>query len=219
MSTKKRTAKKASKRTRAKRSAPRGEPKKELLKERPFRTKVEDFVRTYKATGDLSEAVAKSGLSRGRAVELIQIHPELREDVSSVLADCGVTPQFIVRQYMRLASSDPRRAFDEKGNLKTVPEMDDDLAAAITEVTSSAREYERKDGRSETETTTKIRLVGKETALRELSKLSQLVEEPTLRVGNAPGEKFELNNGTPQETRADVIASLLSMIVPKPDPT
>lgn len=176
-----------------------------------------DFVKEYKKTGDIVEACGLSGLSNGNAKMLIECHPELRADMTALLASCGVTPTLIVTQLRRLATSDIRKTHDKDGNPLSLHELDDDTAMAITKIRSYERSIEKKDGTEEKETTTEIALADREGPTRELAKMAGLASD-RLEIANPRGEKFNINNEGPTETRDQIIASLLALVIPKKDP-
>lgn len=53
------------------------------------------------------------------------------ELAENALENVGITTQMIVRELARIAFGDPRRLFDEKGNLRPIHELDDDAAALV----------------------------------------------------------------------------------------
>lgn len=177
------------------------------------RERVHDFVAAYKKTGDLSEAITTSGLSRGHAVDLVASHPELREDISSILVRCGVTPDLIAQELRRIATFNPKDMLDENGLMRPMHQWPDDLARAVQGMDVSRREY--KD--DSVEVTHKPRFADKLGPLRELAKMSAMASD-RLEIANPKGEKFTINNDGPTETRDQIIASLLSMVAPKKDP-
>lgn len=172
-----------------------------------------DFVVEYKKTGDIAEACGLSGLSNGRAKMLIETHPELREDISLLLAKCGVTPELVITELRRIASYDPKQMLDANGNVLPMQQWPEDLTRAVSGMDVSRREY-RDDS---TETTHKPRFADKLGPLKELARMSALASD-RVEIANAPGQKFGITNDAPAETKDQIIASLLSLVAPKKDP-
>jgi len=173
------------------------------------------FVQIYKTTGDIIQAGAEARLSQGEAKMLVQSHPELREDIISLLNRLGCTPERIVTEMRRIAFSDPRQLVDAGGKQLPLHQWPEDFARAISgmDVTHST---ELRDGEPvATETTYKPRLWDKGSQLKELAKMQAIAGSDGVRVGNQPGETFR-GDGT--ETREAIMLSLLALVTPTKDP-
>lgn len=80
-------------------------------------------------------------------------------------AIAGLTVERTLQEIARVAYQDPRKLFDEKGNLKSIPDLDDDAAASVASL-EVTEEFEGigKD-RESVGFTKKIKLWDKNTAL------------------------------------------------------
>lgn len=86
-----------------------------------------------------------------------------------MIEELAITPGRVLREYARIAFADPRKLYDENGDLKKPSEWDDDTAAAVSGV--DIQEHTYKDGKSDSETTTtnrKARMHDKKSALEVL---------------------------------------------------
>lgn len=83
-----------------------------------------------------------------------------------------ITRERVLREIARLAFSDPRRLFDEEGNLKPVHELDDDTAAAVESIDVSV--LPRSSGGHQTR---KVKLWDKKSALAKLGEHLGLFKE------------------------------------------
>ncbi len=187
----------------------RGEP-------HPFpthRDKCEAFVREYKKTGSIALASKHSGLSNGQGADLVRNHPDLRADISALLAECGVTPTLIATELRRLATFDPRQMLDADGRVRPMQDWPEDLARAVQGMDVGFREFKDES----TEVTHKPRFADKLGPLKELARMSAMASD-RIEIANPPGQKFSVNNEGSLETRDQVIASLLALVAPKKDP-
>lgn len=184
---------------------------------RTHREKVTEFVEEYKKTGSITDACRLSGLSNGHAKDLIQCHPELREDISSLLARCGVTPEVVVTELRRIATYDPRQMLDESGETRPMQEWPEDLARAVSGMDVVTRRYEHENAPDTVETTHKPRFADKLGPLKELARMAGLAAD-RIEIANPRGEKFGIHNDAPAETKDQIIASLLAIVAPKKDP-
>lgn len=90
-----------------------------------------------------------------------------------------ITRERVLIEMARIAFSDPRKMFDEDGQLLPIVDMDDDTVAAIGGVDMNMRSVRGPDGEStnETEGVHKIKVWDKNSALEKLSKHLGLFEQ------------------------------------------
>lgn len=81
-----------------------------------------------------------------------------------------ITQDRVLQEVARLAFFDPRKLYDEHGNLKPVHELDDDTAAAIASVEVVTTYKRGADGEMEPEQTKKVRMWDKNNALEKAGK-------------------------------------------------
>jgi len=198
----------STKKPRQKKYRPAGDPK--------FREQKVLFVEAYKDTGDISAAMTASGLSRAQCREIVATHPELREDVLSVLDRCGVTPDAVITEMRRVALSDPATMFDERGRVLPMHKMPEDIRRAMAGMDVTSRSVGGEEGPEVTETTVRPRLWDKSGMLKELTRMLRLAAPDVVQVGNVPGEKFR-SEGT--DSREEIMLQMLGMIRAQKDPT
>jgi hypothetical protein len=152
-------------------------------REQTHRERVQTFIEAYKKSGDLTASMLAARLSRGQAKELVETHPELREDVCMTLARGGVTPARVIQEISRIALCDPREMFDAGGRMRPINEWPEDVARAVSGVDATQRTTERGEDSVETETTYKPRFWDKPAMLKELVRMLRLVAPDQLEVG------------------------------------
>jgi hypothetical protein len=181
-----------------------------------LRERTATFVRLYKQHGDIVRAATEAHISGGQARDLVQSHPELREDVISLLNRLGVTPERIVQEMARIALSDPRQMLDTQGRVLPMSEWPEDLARAVSGM-DVTRRVVRHDDWEEEEITHKPRLWDKLGSLKELARMQSIAGAETTRLGNVPGERLRTDDGG-GETREQIMLSLLALVPHKRDP-
>lgn len=90
----------------------------------------------------------------------------------------GITRERIAKEYAKLAFSDKRKLYNEDGTFKSIHELDDETAGAV----SSFEIQESEDGKI---TTKRVRLHDKRAALGDLNKM----------LGYNEPEKFDITTG------------------------
>jgi phage terminase small subunit len=115
------------------------------------------FIEAYLTNGgNATQAAISAGFTkksaRSRGFELVKdrdLSKAIEERRAAVLAKAqtvtGLTVERTLQEVARLAYFDPRKLYDDKGNLKPVHELDDDTAAAV----GSVEQYEEYAGRGE----------------------------------------------------------------------
>jgi phage terminase small subunit len=114
----------------------------------------------YAGEGNSAEAAASRLLSNVKVSWAIQAAMKEREKRTEITQDR------VLQEYAKLAFLDPRRFYNEKGNLIPVHELDADVAAALAGmeiVTQRAGKDE--DGNQEYEDVKKIKFIDKKGAL------------------------------------------------------
>lgn len=131
------------------------------------------FLDAYIANGrNATQAAITAGYSqktaRAQGCQLLT-HPDIVKSLEAATARIeaisGLTVERTLQEIARVAYQDPRKLFDDKGNLKNIPDLDDDAAAAVAslEVTEEF-EGSGKD-RERIGFTKKLKLWDKNTAL------------------------------------------------------
>lgn len=137
----------------------------EILKLTP---KQEQFCQEYLIDLNGTQAAIRAGYSPKTAKEQasylltnINIKNRVAELKAVRQSRVEITQDRVLQEYARLAFHDPRKFFDESGNLKNVTELDDDTAAALAGMDVSAEKSE--DG--QVSFTKKIKIADKKGAL------------------------------------------------------
>lgn len=126
----------------------------------------------YVTAGYKSSRSAASRLSTNVNVEA-RVRELVRVGAEKATIDIARTLQELVR----VGLSDVRRLFDENGNLKSVYELDDEIAAAVASV-EVVKKPGTRDEDGESDHVHKIRLWDKNTALDKIAKhLGMLTEK------------------------------------------
>jgi phage terminase small subunit len=101
------------------------------------------FIEAYLSNGEnVTQAAVAAGFSEktaasqgSRLLKSVKVQQELnsrREEViAKVQRDTGITLERTLREIARGAFHDPRKFFDDAGNLKPIHELDDETAAAL----------------------------------------------------------------------------------------
>lgn len=136
----------------------------------------EAFCREYVVDFNGTQAAIRAGYSSvGASTQALRLlaNAEVSRRIAGFRARITnrleVTAERVLQEYARLAFLDPRKAFDEQGNLKPIHELDDDTAAAI-----AGMEVETKPGETRI---AKIKLAAKVPALEGLAKHLGLFSE------------------------------------------
>lgn len=132
-----------------------------------------------------SEKSAKKvgpALLRNPMVALV-IHERTKRHVKSL----KITAKRTLKEIGRLAFLDPRKLFDQDGNLKAITDLDDDTAAAVAAVEVVVKNVKVGSGENftfEPEITKKIKFADKNSALEKLGKYFKMFTETRVVVGD-----------------------------------
>lgn len=102
------------------------------------KTKWEAFCREYQIDRIGTQAAIRAGYSKKTAAETAsrllrnpQIQARIAELSEKILEKCDVTAERVMRELAAIAFSDPRKLFNERGELVPVHQLDDATAASI----------------------------------------------------------------------------------------
>jgi phage terminase small subunit len=126
---------------------------------RTLNRKQRAFVAEYMIDKNATQAAIRAGYSKATAKQIgsrlltnvdvsTAVDQQQDQHIARVVAVTGISLERIVREVARGAFHDPRKFFDGNGNLKPIPELDDDTAAALAgfdvtvEFAGSGRERE-----------------------------------------------------------------------------
>lgn len=135
--------------------------------------------------------------------------------LQEILDAAGVDPVRTLTEVRRIAYSDVRHLYRDDGSLREPHELSDDAAAAISSVKVKIRRYTSRSGDDEEEETREIKAWDKNSALKDLLRVQRLMPEQHEHSGPKGGP---IPIDGPQESRSDIMASLLAMVKPKGDP-
>ena len=173
------------------------------MPDRPLTLKQEIFCRKYlECEGNASEAfrqaypvavkwkVESVWENASRMMARSKVVARIQQLTDQAVRAASVTPERIIAEYAKLAFLDPRKVFDEQGDLRPVQELDDETAASIAgieqeEIFEGSGENRENVGRLK-----KIKLSDKRAALDSLAKcLGMFIDRTELTgKGGAPLE-------------------------------
>jgi phage terminase small subunit len=137
----------------------------------PLNPKQERFVAEYIANPNASEAARRAGYSDKTAYSIgqrllknVEIATAIDAGLQQIKGRIALTVERTLEEIARVAYADPRKLFDEAGNLLPIHQLDDITAATIASVEVST-ERDRDDESSTLTTTTKIKSWDKMRAL------------------------------------------------------
>lgn len=97
------------------------------------------FVSAYVRTRNATQAAIEAGYSEkaanpqgARLLANASIRAAIDDQIGAIEAASLITTERVLREYARIGFFDPRKLYDESGNLKKITDLDDDTAAAIT---------------------------------------------------------------------------------------
>ncbi|QMV33226.1 terminase small subunit [Ralstonia phage Gerry] len=104
----------------------------------PLSPKMERFVDEYLADFNGTQAAIRAGYAKSgahvqaaRLLNNAKVIKAIQERRDRVAKRFELTRERLIEEYCKLAFSDPRKFFREDGTLKTIPELDDETAAAL----------------------------------------------------------------------------------------
>jgi len=186
-----------------------------LTKDSELKYKQQLFVQEYLVDLNATQAAIRAGYSAPTAKETgygnLQ-KPHIREAIQKAmdlrLERIQITADRILVELAKLGFSDIRNIFTESGQLRSVAELGDDIAAAIqsVEVVSSSAGKDS-DGNTEIEYTHKIRLADKKAALELLGKHMKLFADK-VEVSAPGGGPIEIDDKSPRNTMRQILLAL-----------
>lgn len=103
-----------------------------------FTQKQQRFVEEYLVDLNGTQAATRAGYSEKTANRIASENlskPVIQEAIQKAIAERSarteITQDRVLEEYARLAFLDPRKFFDDNGNLKSIKGLDDDAAAAL----------------------------------------------------------------------------------------
>lgn len=147
-----------------------------------LRPKQQRFVDEYLVDLNATRAAIRAGYSEKTAeqigYQLLQktsIAEAIQQAQKARAAKAGITADRVLEEVRRLALSDVRGLFDERGNLRPIRELSDEQAAAVASLEVVIKNAQAGDGH--TDTVHKIKVWDKPKALEMLMKYLGLFEE------------------------------------------
>ena len=129
------------------------------------------FVKYYIECGNSGEAYVRAGYKRDkpaiRSWELLKkpkIQAYLQAEASKTMKRQDITVDRVIQEIAKIAFMDPRRLFNEDGDIKPIHELDESTAAAIASV-DVMRIFGEQEGKLK-----KVRLHDKLAALTQLGR-------------------------------------------------
>lgn len=175
------------------------------------------FVNAYltKAAGNATQAAIIAGYSEATAPQIgsrLLRQADVKEAIGQRLTKADVTTERVLQEAAAIAFSDPRKLFDERGNLKPIHELDDDAARAIASVEVTKERTIREGSTTTQEAVTKVKSWDKVKALEMLGRHLALWNDKQSGEG-----KVVVNIGFLNPTTTDVVVMPPQALVPLPE--
>jgi phage terminase small subunit len=120
---------------------------------------------------------ARADVAAGKLMMRPHVRAAIDQRTNDALHEAGVTRTMIVREMASIAFSDPRRLFDENGNLVAIHELPQEMASAVASVEVDTESNTDDSGKTTMTKTSKVKLWDKRAALADLAKIARLVSE------------------------------------------
>jgi len=88
-----------------------------------------NLCKSAKASGSKAKNLSQAGNQLLRHADIVAALDELKEEAAKELR---ASPKTVLQEYARVGFSDIRQIFNEKGQLKPITDLDDDIAAAVS---------------------------------------------------------------------------------------
>lgn len=139
------------------------------------------FVAEYLKDCNATRAAISAGYSERRAsvagAELVanrKVSAEIDRKLEKKLGKLDITVEKVLAELGKLAFLDPRKFYDENGNLKPITELDDETAACLAGMEVNELWGEDEDGRKPVGTVKKIKFTDKGINLERLGRYFKL---------------------------------------------
>lgn len=111
----------------------------------------------------------KTGYSHGqRMLKNVEIQNAIQEAQKKLSERTQITQERVLAEYAKIAFLDPRKLFNDDGQIKPISELDDDVAAAIGGIDVIVSPSDGED--KEPDFTKKIKLIDKKGALDSIAR-------------------------------------------------
>lgn len=168
--------------------------------------KHERFAREYVKDHNGTQAAIRAGYAKGTSARVqgarlltnADIRARVEELNQKTLRQADITAERVMLELARLAFADERKLFDEKGTLKAPHTLDDDTAAAVSSLEFSDPAKGKRQG-----SVRRIRLAGKEAALRMLAQRFKLIGSEADEALNNLAMSFAEKVAAARERRRD----------------
>jgi phage terminase small subunit len=146
------------------------------------------FVDEYLIDLNATQAAIRAGYTTNRADSIgydnlrkPEIQNAIKERQEELSQKAQISQERVLEEYARIAFLDPRRFYNEHGTLKSIHDLDDDVAAALAGMDVTQRHFRDDDA---TEYTSKIKIADKLKALDGLSRHLGLFEKDNEQQGD-----------------------------------
>lgn len=159
------------------------------------------FCDEYLISLNATEAAIKAGYSAKTAAVIATENltkPYIKEYIENRLKErenrTEITQDRVLKEIARIAFLDPRKFFDENGNLKNITDLDDDTAAALGGFDVSLFKSGSKE-KTETEIIKKIKQIDKKGALELLARHLGMLNDKLQLNGKLSFDKLITQDG------------------------
>lgn len=146
------------------------------------------FVKEYLIDLNATQAAIRAGYSKHTA-EVIGFENLRKPDIAAAIEAemearskrTEITQDRVLKEYARLAFFDPRKFFDETGEIRAIVDLDDDTAACVAGMDVLTKYSKDRDGDVTPETIKKIKLADKKGALDSVARHLGMFEKDNLQ--------------------------------------
>lgn len=158
----------------------------------------------------LADVAERAGIHRTTLARMMQDRTfldEYRQAVSDELALARGQARQVIEELTRIAFSDVRKLFDERGNLLDIKSLPNSIASAV----SSVEVIQRESKSGEIEYIKRVRLWNKNDALKSLAKYFDLISDK-VEISGPGGGPIEINSNVSVDHLPLYVRQLLVLV-------
>lgn len=184
------------------------------------------FVDEYLVDLNATQAAIRAGYTTNRADSIgydnlrkPEIQSAIKKRQTELSKKTEITQERVLEEYAKIAFLNPKEFYKEDGSLKDIPELDDDVAAALVGMDVTQKYFKDEDA---TEHTSKIKMADKLRALEALSKHLGLFEKDNEQKKSKVDVKNETKLGRSEDGKEQIerlidrVNSIVMGGLPKP---
>lgn len=161
------------------------------------------FIEAYLQNGgNATQAALAAGFSQrsaystgGRLVKHAEVSAQIEQRQAQLRQKFELTTETLLLSLRQAVMFDPRKLYDENGNLKPIADLDDDTALALTGLEQSEEFAGRGEGRAQVGVTKKVKWLDKNVARDQANKILGMYqkdnEQPNAALAQAVGDGLD----------------------------